>query len=84
MADTDLSKVLNECCEAARSWYELASEEKGALDGILSSAGEKIRDQKTLTDWTGKLLGSMFGVMDENNLKGNYTPKDFEKMKNYY
>ena len=44
MADTDLSKVLNECCEAARSGYELASEEKGALDGILSSAGEKIRE----------------------------------------
>lgn len=47
-------------------------------------AGEKIKDQKTLTDWTGKLLGSMFGLMDEDNLKGNYTPKDFEKMKNYY
>lgn len=44
MADTDLSKVLNECCEAARSGYELASEEKGALDGILSSAEEKIRE----------------------------------------
>jgi len=44
MADTDLSKVLSECCEAARSGYELASEEKGALDGILSSAEEKIRE----------------------------------------
>ena len=43
-----------------------------------------IKDQKTLTDWTGKLLGSMFGAMDENHLLGNYSPEDFEKMKDYY
>ena len=43
-----------------------------------------IKDQKTLTDWTGKLLGSMFGAMDEKHLLGNYTPEDFEKMKGYY
>ncbi len=44
MADTDLSKVLSECCEAAKSGYELASDEKGVLDGILTSAEEKIRE----------------------------------------
>ena len=44
MADTDLSKVLSECCEAARSGYELASGEKDVLDGILTSAEEKIRE----------------------------------------
>ena len=45
---------------------------------------EYIKDQTTLTQWTGKLLGSMFGTMDENHLQGNYTLKDFEKMKDYY
>ena len=43
-----------------------------------------IKDQKTLTDWTGKLLGSMFGAMDESHLLGNYSLDDFEKMKDYY
>lgn len=43
-----------------------------------------IKDQKTLTDWTGKLLGSMFGAMDERHLLGNYSSEDFEKMKDYY
>ena len=43
-----------------------------------------IKDQTTLTQWTGKLLGGMFGAMDEQNLQGNYTLKDFEKMKDYY
>lgn len=43
-----------------------------------------IKDQKTLTDWTGKLLGSMFGSMDENHLQGNYSLEDFEKLKDYY
>ncbi len=45
---------------------------------------EQIKDQTTLTQWTGKLLGSMFGTMDENHLQGNYSRKDFEKMKDYY
>ena len=45
---------------------------------------KKIVDQKTLTDWTGKLLGSSFGTMDETNLQGNYTRSDFEKIKDYY
>ena len=45
---------------------------------------EYIKDQTTLTQWTGKLLGSMFGTMDENHLQGNYVLKDFEKMKDYY
>ena len=43
-----------------------------------------IKDQKTLTDWTGKLLGSMFGTMDERHLQGNFSIDDFEKMKDYY
>ena len=43
-----------------------------------------IKDQKTLTDWTGKLLGSMFGAMDEHHLLGNYSREDFEKMKDCY
>ena len=46
--------------------------------------GKIIKDQKTLTDWTGKLLGSKFGAMDENNLLGNYSKEDFGKMKDYY
>jgi hypothetical protein len=43
-----------------------------------------IKDQKTLTDWTGKLWGTMFGAMDEEHLQGNYSKEDFEKMKDYY
>lgn len=45
---------------------------------------EKISDQSTLTKCTGKLLGSSFGMMDENNLKGNFTLDDFNKLKNNY
>ena len=45
---------------------------------------EQIKDQTTLTQWTGKLLGSMFGTMDEHHLRGNYSLKDFEKLKDYY
>ena len=43
-----------------------------------------IKDQKTLTEWTGKLLGSKFGAMDERHLQGNFSPEDFEKLKDYY
>lgn len=46
--------------------------------------GKPIKDQKSLTDWTGKLLGSMFGTMDEHHLQGNYSLEDFEKLKDYY
>ena len=45
---------------------------------------KQIKDQKTLTDWTGKLLGNKFGTMDESHLQGNYTLEDFGKMKDYY
>ena len=45
---------------------------------------DQIRDQTTLTQWTGKLLGGMFGIMDELHLQGNYSRKDFEKMRDYY
>ena len=44
MADTDLTKVLDECCTAAKGGYELALNEKTALDGILRSAEDKIRE----------------------------------------
>ena len=44
MADTDLAKVLLDCCEAAKDGYKLALNEKNALDGILSSAEDKIRE----------------------------------------
>lgn len=43
-----------------------------------------IKDQKTLTDWTGKLLGCKFGMMDEQHLQGNFLLEDFEKLKDYY
>lgn len=43
-----------------------------------------IKDQKTLTDWTGKLLGCKFGMMDEQHLQGNFSLEDFEKLKDYY
>ena len=43
-----------------------------------------IKDQTTLTQWKGKLLGSMFGAMDEQHLLGNYTKEDFAKMKDCY
>lgn len=44
MADTDLTKVLDECCTAAKGGYELALNEKTALDKILTSAEDKIRE----------------------------------------
>ena len=44
MADTDLTTVLKECHEAARSGYKLASDEKAVLDDILRSAEDKIRE----------------------------------------
>ena len=54
------------------------------IEKVFLKDNEQIKDQKTLTDWTGKLLGTMFGTMDENNLQGNYTLKDFSKLKDYY
>ena len=44
MAETDLTKALKECYEAAKSGYELASDEKAALDKILRSAEETIQE----------------------------------------
>ena len=44
MPETDLTKALNECYEAAKSGYELASDEKAALDKILRSAEDTIRE----------------------------------------
>lgn len=44
MTNTDLTKALAECHEAARSGYKLASDEKAVLDGILKSAEDKISE----------------------------------------
>ena len=46
--------------------------------------GKLIKDQKTLTDWTGKLLGRMFGTMDERHPQGNFSREDFDKIKDIY
>ena len=44
MGNTDLSRALSECHEAARNGYKLASDEKAVLDDILSNAEEKVRE----------------------------------------
>ena len=44
MPETDLTKALSECYEAAKSGYKLASNEKAVLDSILNSAKDEIRD----------------------------------------
>ena len=44
MTNTDLTKALAECHEAARSGYKLASDEKAVLDGVLQSAEDKIQE----------------------------------------
>lgn len=57
---------------------------KDFLNAAFLKGDDQIKDQTTLTQWTGKLLGSMFGAMDESHLIGNYSLKDFQKMKDYY
>ncbi len=57
---------------------------KEFINRAFLTKGEEIKDQTTLTQWTGKLLGTMFGTMDEQHLNGNYSLKDFEKIKEYY
>lgn len=54
------------------------------INNVYLKNDKPIIDQKTITEWTGKLLGSMFGAMDEQHLLGNYTLDDFEKMRDYY
>ncbi|MCR5579597.1 MAG: hypothetical protein K6F74_10415 [Prevotella sp.] len=54
------------------------------INKVYLKKDKHIKDQKTLTDWTGKLLGNKFGTMDERHLQGNYSSEDFEKMKDYY
>ena len=44
MPQTDLTKALSECYEAAKSGYELASDERAVLDKILGSAEDNIRE----------------------------------------
>ena len=76
MAMQDLGLVYND----ARNGIQM----KDFINKAYLKNDKLIKDQKTLTDWTGKLLGSMFGTMDEYNLQGNYSLDDFEKMKDYY
>lgn len=42
MPQTDLTKALSECYEAAKSGYELAADERAVLDKILESAEDNI------------------------------------------
>jgi hypothetical protein len=57
---------------------------KDFLNASYLRNAEPIKDQKTLTEWTGKLQQKSFGRMDEHNLQGHFTLKDFEKLKDYY
>ena len=54
------------------------------INAVYKPKDEQIKDQTTLTKWTGKLLGQKFGMMDENYLKGNFDNTDFEKLKDRY
>ena len=44
MPQTDLTKALSECYEAAKSGYQLAADERAVLDKILESAEDNIRE----------------------------------------
>ena len=44
MPQTDLTKALSECYEAAKSGYELAADERAVLDKILGAAEDNIRE----------------------------------------
>ncbi len=44
MPQTDLTKALSKCYEAAKSGYELAADERAVLDKILESAEDNIRE----------------------------------------
>ena len=44
MSQTDLTRALGECYEAAKSGYELASDERAVLDKILREAEETIQE----------------------------------------
>ena len=57
---------------------------KDYVNSAYLTPDEYIKDQKTLTQWTGMLLGAMFGTMDEQHLKGNYSIVAFNKMKDCY
>lgn len=89
MADTDLTKVLDECCTAAKGGYELALNEKNALDGILTSAENKIRETaieyKTSpceVTGMGEVLESQLAEIDGavNDLRLTFT-EDLETLK---
>ncbi len=47
--------------------------------------GDAIKDQTTLTQWTGKLLGNCFGKIDEDNLGDtSFGIIDYKKIKDLY
>ncbi len=76
MAMQDLGLVYND----GRNGIQM----RNYVNKVFLRNDKPIKDQKLITDWTGKLLGSMFGAMDERHLLGNYSPEDFDKMKDYY
>ena len=89
MADTDLTKVLDECCTAAKGGYELALNEKNALDCILTSAENKIRETEIEYKTSpcevtgmGEVLESQLAEIDGavNDLRLTFT-EDLETLK---
>lgn len=76
MAMQDLGLISNE----ARNGVQM----REYVNKTCLRKNKPIKDQKTLTDWTGKLLGNMFGKMDEDHLQGNYSIEDFKKLKDIY
>lgn len=76
MAMQDLGLIYND----ARNGIQM----RDYINNTYLKNDKQIKDQKTLTDWTSKLLGSRFGAMDECHLLGNFSLEDFEKLKDYY
>lgn len=55
------------------------------MNYVNSRFGEEIKEQSTLSRWTGKLLGARFGTLDEQSLqRTDYSIEDFGKLKDYY
>ena len=55
------------------------------MNYVNSRFGEEIKEQSTLSRWTGKLLGARFGTIDEHSLqRTDYSIEDFVKLKDYY
>lgn len=55
------------------------------MNYVNSRFAEEIKEQSTLSRWTGKLLGARFGTLDEHSLqRTDYSIEDFVKLKDYY